>query len=60
MGSTRLPNKVLRPICGIPMIGLLLQRLSRAKRVDQIVVATAANPRNAPLVEYASGLGYSV
>lgn len=42
------------------MIGLLLQRLSRARRVDQIVVATAANPRNAPLVEYASGLGYSV
>jgi glutamate-1-semialdehyde 2,1-aminomutase len=60
MGSTRLPNKVLRPICGTPMIGLLLQRLSRARRVDQIVVATAANPRNAPLVEYASGLGYSV
>jgi glutamate-1-semialdehyde 2,1-aminomutase len=60
LGSTRLPNKVLKPICGIPMIGLLLQRLARAKRVDQIVVATAGNPRNAPLVEYASGLGYSV
>jgi glutamate-1-semialdehyde 2,1-aminomutase len=42
------------------MIGLLLQRLSRAKRVDQIVVATAASARNAPLVEYACGLGYPV
>ena len=27
MGSTRLPNKVMRPILGVPMIELLLNRL---------------------------------
>jgi len=27
MGSTRLPNKVMKPIGGIPMIELLLSRL---------------------------------
>ena len=31
MGSTRLPNKVMKPVGGIPMIELLLARLSKAK-----------------------------
>jgi len=52
MGSVRFPNKVMRPICGTPMIGLLLQRLSGARRVDQIVLATSADPRNDPLDDY--------
>ncbi len=60
MGSTRFPNKVMQPICGTPMIGLLLARLANAKRVDQIVLATSVAPSNKPLVEYLRGLGYMV
>src|SRR6266850_5385476 len=60
MGSTRFPNKVMRPICGTPMIGLLLERLGRATRVDQIVLATGEHPRNDPLVEYVRALGITV
>lgn len=59
MGSTRLPNKVMKPIGGIPMIELLLARLSRAKEVDQIVVATSVDMRNQPLVEHVCKLGYA-
>lgn len=59
MGSTRLPNKVMKPIGGIPMIELLLSRLSRAKEIDQIVVATSVDPRNQPLVEHVQKLGYA-
>ena len=59
MGSTRLPNKVMKPIGGIPMIELLLSRLSRAKDVDQIVVATSEGSRNQPLVEHVRKLGYA-
>ena len=59
MGSTRLPNKVMKPIGGIPMIELLLSRLSRAKEVDQIVVATSVDVRNQPLVEHVLRLGYA-
>jgi len=58
MGSTRLPNKVMKPIGGIPMIELLLSRLSRAKEVDQIVVATSVDKRNQPLVDHVRKLGY--
>lgn len=58
MGSTRLPNKVMKPIGGIPMIELLLSRLSMAKELDQIIVATSVDVRNQPLVEHVQKLGY--
>ena len=59
MGSTRLPNKVMKPIGGVPMIELLLSRLSQAKEVDQIVVATSVDDRNKPLAEHVRKLGYA-
>jgi glutamate-1-semialdehyde 2,1-aminomutase len=59
MGSTRLPNKVMKPIGSIPMIELLLSRLSMAKEVDQIVVATSVDARNQLLVEHVENLGYA-
>lgn len=59
MGSTRFPNKVMRPIGGTPMIGLLLQRVARATRIDQVVLATSGDPRNSPLVAYVESLGYA-
>lgn len=58
MGSTRLPNKVMKPIGGTPMIELLLSRLARAKEVDQIVVATSTDPRNHPLANHVRALGF--
>ncbi len=58
MGSTRFPNKVMRPLAGLPMIGVLLERLSAAGRVQQIVLATSDQPKNAPLAAYVRSLGY--
>ncbi len=59
MGSTRLPNKVMKPICGVPMIELLLARLAKSKQLDQIVLATSTDERNTPLVEHVQKLGYT-
>ncbi|OGQ99680.1 MAG: glutamate-1-semialdehyde aminotransferase [Deltaproteobacteria bacterium RIFOXYD12_FULL_55_16] len=59
MGSTRLPDKVMRLIGGIPMIELLLSRLSQAKELTQIVVAASVEARNQPLVEHVRRLGYA-
>lgn len=59
MGSTRLPNKVMKLIGGIPMIELLLSRLSKAGEVNQIVVATSVDERNRPLVEHVNKLGFA-
>ena len=58
VGSTRLPNKVIKSIVGKPMIELLLTRLSRAQEINEIVVATSEDPRNQPLVELVRKLGY--
>ncbi len=58
VGSTRLPNKVMRSICGKPMIELLLARLSRSQEISEIVLATSDDPRNQPLIDLVSSLGY--
>jgi glutamate-1-semialdehyde 2,1-aminomutase len=59
MGSTRLPNKVMKPIAGVPMIELLLARLAKSQQIDQIVLATSTDERNTPLVEHVQKLGYT-
>ena len=58
MGSTRLPNKVMKSICGTPMIEVLLKRLSASKEVNEIIVATSSNDINQPLIDHVEGLGY--
>ncbi|MEI8037291.1 MAG: aminotransferase class III-fold pyridoxal phosphate-dependent enzyme [Verrucomicrobiota bacterium] len=60
LGSTRLPNKVMLPLNGVPMIELLLQRLAHAKRLDRIVVATTAHPRDQVLADFVRTLGFEV
>jgi glutamate-1-semialdehyde 2,1-aminomutase len=61
MGSTRLPNKVMKPVGSeTPMIGVLLSRLSQSKEIDQIVLATSTDMCNQPLSEYVTKLGYNV
>jgi glutamate-1-semialdehyde 2,1-aminomutase len=59
MGSTRLPNKVMKSVVGRPMIELLLTRLRRSKELNQIVVATSVDDRNKPLVSLVRSLGYA-
>lgn len=59
MGSTRLPNKVMKEVVSLPMIELLLKRLARAKTLTGIVLATSVDPRNQPLVDFVRGLGFA-
>ncbi|ATX76598.1 glutamate-1-semialdehyde aminotransferase [Reinekea forsetii] len=59
MGSSRLPGKVLKLINGIPVIELLLFRLSQSKLVDQIVVATSDADADIRLADYVRNLGFS-
>lgn len=58
MNSTRLPRKVMMPVAGVPMIELLIGRLSRAINLNEIVVATSTNECNQPLVDHVTRLGY--
>ena len=57
MRSSRLPGKVLRRVVGKPMLELLIERLLRARRIDEIVVATTDNPADDAIEELAQRLG---
>jgi len=57
MGSTRLPGKVLIDIEGKPMLQQVVERLSRAKRLDEVAIATSTHSQDAPIVELAEKLG---
>lgn len=46
MSSTRLPGKVLMPIQRQPMIVRQIERVSRAQRIDKLVVATSDRPED--------------
>lgn len=58
--SHRLPGKVLSPILGTPMILRALERISRAERIDHLVLATSTDPSDDPLAEVVEGAGYRV
>jgi spore coat polysaccharide biosynthesis protein SpsF len=41
--STRLPNKVLLPLCGEPLLFRMIERINRASKAGLVVVATTTN-----------------
>ena len=49
MSSSRLPGKVLMPLCGAPMMVRQIERVSRARRIDRLVVATSAEASDDPI-----------
>jgi len=58
MGSSRLKGKVLREICGYPMILLNLMRLEKSKRIDELILATSNKIEDDPLYETVKAAGY--
>lgn len=60
MSSTRLPGKVLKDVLGKPMVIRQLERISRSKLIDQIVVATSTEASDNPLAAAVTEAGYQV
>lgn len=57
VSSTRLPNKVLAPLLGQPMLARQIERLRRAKMLDKLVVATSDDASDAPLAAMCADIG---
>lgn len=49
MGSARLPGKVLLPLAGRPMLQRLIERVSPARSLDRLVVATSDQRADDPI-----------
>jgi spore coat polysaccharide biosynthesis protein SpsF len=60
MGSTRLPGKVMKEVCGKPLIAHMIERLRHAKLVETIVVATSTDGTNDKMCDLLSDLGVTV
>ena len=52
MSSSRFPGKVMVPLEGIPLIDILIDRLSNSKSLDHIVIATSSDPSDDILVNH--------
>lgn len=57
MSSSRLPGKVLRPIMGRPMMEYHLERLSRSRMIDKLIVATSDREEDYPICDLSEDLG---
>jgi len=51
--STRLPNKVFADIEGSPLISHVVDRVSRSRLIEKIIIATTKNSHDDTLEEYA-------
>lgn len=56
-GSTRLPGKVLMPLGGATVLGCVVDRLSPARLIDEVVVATSTEKPDDAVERHAQELG---
>lgn len=59
-GSTRLPNKVLKDLCGKPTLQWILERAQKSRLVDEVMVVTSIEKNNLSILKLCSGLGVRV
>ena len=60
MGSSRLPNKILMPVLGIPLLGWMLKRVATCMEISNIVVATTTDPRDDAIETFVLQAGYQI
>ena len=52
MGSSRLPGKIMKEIIDKPMIEYLLDRVSKSKMINEIIVATSDKKENIEFIDF--------
>ena len=60
LGSQRLPGKVLKDLCGRPLLDHVVERLRRAKRLDEVVLAIPDDKRDDVLAIFCEQRRYPV
>ncbi len=58
--STRLPGKVLMPLCGQPLLIRMVERLNYSKWAGRIIVITTEDSSDDPIVELCNSKGIEV
>jgi len=60
MTSRRLPGKVLKQVCGKPLLLHLLRRVERCEEIDDTILAISSDPSDDPLHDFGLSCGISV
>jgi len=60
MGSTRLPGKVMKEILGKPMLWHIINRVEKAKYVDDIIVATTLNKEDDEIEDFTKEYRFNI
>ncbi len=60
MGSTRLPGKVMKTLCGRTVLAHVIRRVRACPLVDEVVVATTRSPADDAIAREATGCGAGV
>ena len=60
MNSSRCPGKNMRKIGSIPVIEIVLRRLSKASNISNIVLATSTNENDDILEKYVQSIGFDI
>ena len=60
MGSVRLPGKSMMDLAGAPLVGRILERVKRCRRVDEIILTIPDTPENEVLGSLGQGYGVTV
>lgn len=59
-GSSRLPNKVLKDLCGKPVLQRVIERVQKSKYVNEVMVITSIEKNNLPILALCANLGVRV
>ncbi len=59
-GSSRLPSKVLKELCGKTALERVIERVKRSKYMDEVMVVTTLNEEDIPIVQLVSQMGMRV
>jgi len=59
-GSTRLPGKVLREICGKTVVEHVIDRLQKVRGINHLILATTTNPADDRVADLGEKLGVNV
>ncbi len=59
-GSTRLPNKVLKELCGKPALQRMIERVQRSNLIDEVMVVTSIEKNNLPIIKLCADLNIRV
>jgi spore coat polysaccharide biosynthesis protein SpsF len=57
MGSTRLPGKVLMKVSGKPLLAYQLDRISKSKKLDKVVIATSTLKKDDVIEDFCKDYG---